>query len=658
MPNVASNSLNNLEYSNRQGYSKFDLSQNVFTTMRFSELTPIYLERSVLGDKFTLKVSQNIQNYVTLKSPLMGQLRYHNDFFAVPRQAMLPHTYELLFTNPNRGDDVPDDAYPFFDLRGLCNVILSCFNRNLNSGKLSTGQFYCLNLLYQICGYGTLPDYLNDRSSAFCSSDSSEQNRLKNDDSTFSFGPYLDNVFSTIFAASENSSRFCFLFDSEGNVIETFNIHGPEDVRYMFNRIAVIDKEWYLSDTNLLYTDFIGLDNFVARFKVNSSYGVDDILPYVAYQMVASQFYTIDTVDDVWNYKVWMLNMEALANMISQDVEGIQTYPQYFKYNGTHIQYDLFSNHTLTLISDRFPVHINIAQDNTYSEQAFYHYAFYMNLFAPATCLRYRDYFVGSRTQPLAVGDVTSPVVGDMVIAIDVTRSISKQRFLNAVNRTRRDLTDYAKSIFGVDIPRDTNAPFVLASEVVPISDSVNINTAESQGDRKANIVSTSSNFAYETEMNQECYILGLGHFDFLPVYPYTTDRHNFHKDRFDYFQPMLQDIGDQPVYRAELKSVDFAGAAEPYSYQYQDSEYKFKVSTAHGGFIRALPSWAFVDYSSWYQKELNSEFIRLYQWWFDKYYSGLSNVSKEKYFHFMLSINVTCYGLRKMQFKPGILNQ
>ena len=167
MPNVASNSLNNLEYSNRQGYSKFDLSQNVFTTMRFSELTPFYLERSVLGDEFTLKASQNIQNYVTLKSPLMGQLRYHNDFFAVPRQAMLPHTYELLFTNPNRGDDVPDDAYPFFDLRGLCNVLLSCFNRSLNSGKLSTGQFYCLNLLYQICGYGTLPDYLNDRSSAF-----------------------------------------------------------------------------------------------------------------------------------------------------------------------------------------------------------------------------------------------------------------------------------------------------------------------------------------------------------------------------------------------------------------------------------------------------------------------------------------------------------
>ena len=117
MAGVASNPLNKLEYSNRQGYSKFDLSKDVLTTMRFAELTPIYCERSVLGDKFTLKVSQNIQNFLTLNSPLMGNLRYHSDFFAVPKKAMLPHTYELLVENPNRGDDVPDDAYPFFDLR-------------------------------------------------------------------------------------------------------------------------------------------------------------------------------------------------------------------------------------------------------------------------------------------------------------------------------------------------------------------------------------------------------------------------------------------------------------------------------------------------------------------------------------------------------------
>ena len=661
MVGAASNSLNNLEYSNRQGYSKFDLSKDVFTTMRFAELTPIYCERSVLGDKFSLNVSQDIQNYLTLNSPLMGKLRYHSDFFAVPKKAMLPHTYELLVENPNRGDDVPDDAYPFFDLRAFVFALLTRF-QTWSEGQTSMNQtqFYCLVLLYYLCGFGTLPDYLHDRSAAF-TVNPDLYDRDKNKNITWTFGQVFDQIFSDIFAASENNTRYVTLFDSHDLLLVKFELKGPEDVRFMFNYIASIGEGWYLKATNLVKTDFEPFTAFATSFMQDSSFGVDDLLQYVAYQMIVSQFYTVDTVDNVYNYKMWLLNMESLAANSRTTSDLI--YPQYFSYNGGSIQYDLFSNHVFNKIFAQFISLLSgNASSTSYTETLFSLFSFYMNLFAPATCLRYRDYFVGARTQPLAVGDVTAPVTSNSVSAIDMTKSISMQRFLNAVNRTTRDLSDYAKSIFGVDIPRDTSAPYVLSSEIFSVFDVVNVNTADSQGTRKANISSSLSKYAYESSFNQEVYILGLGYFDFLPVYPYSTDRHNFHKDRFDSFQPMLQDIGDQPVYRAELCSsilqTKLGKIDDPMAYQLQDAEYKFPISTAHGGFINYLPSWAFIDYNSYYTPKLSSRFIRLYQWWFDKYFSGLSNMSPESYFHFMLSIRIKCTGLRKMQFKPGILQQ
>lgn len=664
MAGAASNPLNKLEYSNRQGYSKFDLSKDVLTTMRFAELTPIYCERSVFGDKFTLKVSQNIQNFLTLNSPMLGSLRYHSDFFAVPKKAMLPHTYELLVENPNRGDDVPDDAYPYFDLRSLVKLFLLFFktwDTSTVNPVLNRSQFYCLVLLYNMCGFGTLPDYLHDRSAAF-TVNPDLYDRDKNENITWTFGQVLDKVFNDIFAASENNTRYVTLYGSDDLLLTKFELKGPQDVRFMFNYINSISEGWYLKATDLLKDDFASFDDFITSYMEDNSFGVDDILPYVAYQMLVSQFYTIDTVDNVYNYKMWMLNMESLvANVKYGNTDA--TYPVYFDYNGGKIQYDLFSNKVISETNKKF---LSLLQDTstltTFSASIFYLFSFYQNLFAPATCLRYRDYFVGARTQPLAVGDVTAPVTSNEVSAIDVTKSISMQRFLNAVNRTTRDLSDYAKSIFGVDIPRDTAAPYVLASEIFNVSDVVNINTADSQGTRKANISSNNSKYAYEASFNQEVYIIGLGYFDFLPVYPYSTDRHNFHKDRFDSFQPMLQDVGDQPVYRAELCSSilesDLGHISDPMAYQLQDAEYKFPISTAHGGFINNLPSWAFIDYNSYYTPKLSSRFIRLYQWWFDKYFSGLTNMSAESYFHFMLSIRINCTGLRKMQFKPGILQQ
>ena len=55
MPKTVVNPLNQLEYSNRQGYSKFDLSKLVGSTLRFGELVPFHSFRTVLVKMLQLK---------------------------------------------------------------------------------------------------------------------------------------------------------------------------------------------------------------------------------------------------------------------------------------------------------------------------------------------------------------------------------------------------------------------------------------------------------------------------------------------------------------------------------------------------------------------------------------------------------------------------
>lgn len=675
MPQTVINPLNRLEYSNRQGYSKFDLGRPYPTTLRFAQLTPFFLERAILGDRFKIQVSQKLVNYVTLKSPLMGDVRFHNDFFAVPKEAMMPHTYELLFRNPNKGDDVPDDAYPYFDLRNFVSGLLAGINVRINADNQDEPAqdvlFKSLVLLYHMCGYGTLPDFFDDRSCAHVGAATQYIHETANmADNVASFGWFFDRYWSSVFGAADNNYRDVNAFDAQGKLLFSFHIDGPQALRSMFTFLVDYEGYWTIdlpegepqASSLLKNSDIKGsIESFYTYFSKYQSYGVDDILPYVAYQMIYSQFFSVDTVDNVFDYKLWRMNMEGIAHGITGSLGTDVTYPMYFDYNGIQYQYDLFSNRVMEALSTNFRYHM--AQDavaGSTSDQFFACYSFFMNLFAMRNTLRHLDYFAGSRTRPLAVGDVTAPVVENGVSAIDTTKSISMQRFLNAVNRARQQMSGYAKSIFGVDVPRDSNSPRALSSEVFNVTDIVNINTAENQGERRSNIDSTGSRFAFEMEFNQECYVIGLSYFDYILTNPYSVNRFNFHKDRFDDFQPMLQDIGDQPIYLAELQGVVPTSVARDkvFGYQLQDAEYKFPVATCHGGVVNHLPSWFFVDYMNWQKENIDSDYLRLKPYYFDRYFSQLSGMSPESYFHFIVSYMIKFESHRKMQFKPGILQQ
>ena len=589
---------------------------------------------------------------------------------------MLPHTYERLFVDPNKGDDVPSDAFPTFDLRAICNSLLFFLTSKIQAHvdsmttPLDTSDLYALSLLYWMCGYGTLPDYMDDRSAAFARLSTNATWTSFNNNDVLTFGNIFDAIFSRIFAAETNNKRTVLIFDADENEYD-FTLDSPKQVRRFFSEIVRIPNVWYLSTTKgetsnfLTYEDIKLLQSFANQFATYKSYGADDILQYVAYQMICSQFYTMDTVDSVYSSKLWLLNMEGIANNITlHEKPASSVYPQYFEWNGLRLQYDLFSKRVLNSIFTRFSDLLGKYSVNSIDEELFYCFAFYSNLFVPQFCLRNIDYFAGSRTQPLAVGDVSAPVTDNRVSAIDTTKSISYQRFLNAVNRARQTLNGYVKSIFGVDTKPDFSCPRALSSEVFNLSDSVNINTADNQGDRRSNINSKSSKYAFEMHFDYEAYVIGIGHFEYVSMYPFTVNRNNYHIERFDYYQPMLQDIGDQPVYLTELNGAVLSEEGVPlgnhpnFGYQLQDAEYKFAVPTVHGGFINNLPSWVFIDFYTQYFNNITPEFLRLYPFYLDDFFTSLTGMSAESYFHFMNLIYVNCQMRRKMQFQPGILQQ
>ena len=109
------NPLNSPGVSNTQGYNTFDLSRQNCVTQRFAEITPFDVQEAEIGDRFYLKLSHESRAY-TFKSPIMSNVRLNKDYFFVPYSAIMPRTFEQLFVNPVKGSDVPDDAYPVFNI--------------------------------------------------------------------------------------------------------------------------------------------------------------------------------------------------------------------------------------------------------------------------------------------------------------------------------------------------------------------------------------------------------------------------------------------------------------------------------------------------------------------------------------------------------------
>lgn len=421
---------------------------------------------------------------------------------------------------------------------------------------------------------------------------------------------------------------------------------------------------------------FQGPDKQYPLEDEGSEHDIVNLLRLAAYQLACAQFYTSDSVDYVYSPELWHENMLSLYRMAMGSGFSAN---EFYMYNGMNVPYDSISGNILDSVFSKAknyydnvggcydyvdtPSQVMQLFLYTQIEPTYAAYSYLINLFSFTRSLRYRDYFVGSKTRPMAVGNVDVTVSGGQFSVVDVTKNIQRQRFLNQVNRIGRSLKEYTRGIFGADPTYDPHQLIFLGSSTDVIGAEETQNTAENQYSPvgiTSKLRNDSSRFAFEGSFNEFGIIVGIMNFDIVRPMVHGFDRQNLHLDRFDMFNPYLQTIGDQEVKGTEL-SINLPNKI--FGYQLRYSEYKQRFDVAAGGFAEHLPGYCFTgDFSNLADRlnpdffRISPDFIRNHTFDFDRLYLMLPDDSPAGYFHFIVRHDITIDATRPMLAAPSIL--
>ena len=651
---------------NRQGvavprtHNTFDLSYNNYMTQLYGYYYPFFCLHAVPGDTVPLRSEVDVRSFA-LKSPYLGGLTLKKDYYLCPMQAILPNTWELIYKNPSQGDDVPDDTNCLIPRDTFSKVSTALYNQLIavptfasTSSSLQQIQGFLRSLFYSECflSSGSLFFNLGFKCSPIFSDSSDVSGKVYSFDSVFdSFMNYLLG----------NNTKFVITL-SNGET-QSFIISDKDC--YVSNSLIKVSRSTAVSilreNPNFQLTVVAQgqKDDLVTKFQSGEIDLFKSLIPdkdinissILAYQLIWSQYFVNPQVDYIYNSEIYRETFRS--NFINKygSYEWYTVPWQTFQYNGSHISYDYFSLHYLS----------KIFENVSFADYDLIHY-----LFGLRQSLRFGDYFTDSRTRPYAPGVMDAPVVGEKVSAIDITKSVVMQRYLNAVVKLGNNFGDYLRGIFGSTPSPDYHFPkFVASSEVAVDGFEVANTSSQQQGQLVTNLKTSADNYEFEVSVDMPCIILGLSSFSVPRVYSQTCNRFFFHNDRFDDFNPMLQYIGDQDIRSIELSScTNREGQADGvFAYASRNAEYKQSYSVASGGFIDMLPSWAFLSdslFQGYFVPDTlipqSPEFIRAKDYEFDRFFEVQTGLSLGHKFHFILRYNNQNVCNRPMEVNPGIL--
>lgn len=173
---------------------------------------------------------------------------------------------------------------------------------------------------------------------------------------------------------------------------------------------------------------------------------------------------------------------------------------------------------------------------------------------------------------------------------IELRRAFRIQEFLERMNAGGSRLTEMIYSMFGVKSPdaRLQRAEFIGASHNPVLVDAVYQTSATQEGSPLADFAGKAISVGGQKPISYYCkehgYIMGLMVIRPRPEYQNVTRRHWLHglTGKFDYFWPILANIGDQEIQNRELYAPSTSGV-EPFGYTPRYQEYRFAPSETHG---------------------------------------------------------------------------
>lgn len=632
-----SKAVNDMQVFVNRNRNTFDLSYFNYKTQRFGQYEPFFVMEGVPGDTIPLHSSHNVRS-LPMQSPFLSSLTLSKDYFMVPMQAILPNTWEMIFSNPSSGDDVPDDAnclsniFRLADLADLTGIDNLSANDSVKLAFALESIFSSGSLAAQL-GYN-FQDTTLSKTDNFDAHFNAALSTFLNENPVLTF-TYPDSTEREL--DSSKISRSTIVDYTRQNYIYLTNSN------VSFNFLELKSWSQYIST---MITDFSGLYLNMSRI--------------IAYQLSCKQFYVNTKIDPIYNSQLYRDNYFYLLKQLYNTIGQTLSYES-FQRNGINVPYDFFSQHYWDKVIIGVLDSPSFKSSPEASISALCDIIYYV--FSFNRVLKFGDYFTSSRTQPLGSdvnGTMNAPVVGSEVKAIDMSKSIVMQRFLNNVVKLGNDFGSYLRGIFGREPSPDYHFPKFISHQDFDVSGfEVANNTNTEQGNMITNLQSGSDKFAFEVTIDMPCIILGISSFNCPRLYANTRPRFLFHKDRFDMFNPMLQYIGDQPVLLAELDTI--GSSSEVFGYQSRNSEYKQNYSVASGGFVYDLPSWANVvdfgsDYSYLVPNHQSSDYLRVYPFEFDKFYKTLSGLTLSSSFHFIVVYNNKVMASRPMAVNPSIL--
>ena len=624
----------------RQGMNYFNNSYDHATTERFGDVSPFMVLDVVPRDEIKFRSNHRLSSY-TLQSPMMDKINKHKFYSIVPYRTILPNTWELIYTNPTKGDDVPDDIY--------CNVdiIRSYFNHFQQLYVSDTPQETLFNLIESIIcaelifSTGSLLTLLKYNFWSFMYKDKS-----------INFDNWFNNNFVDF--VSKHIVLNQVLYEGSSTPIscsdETFAVW-PNSRRVSVNYFLDVLRN---GDYQQMY--YVGENAGQSFNELNNSFGaffasvrpeledVDpEIYPFSTYKVDISRAiaYQITCISQVTDPSIdYLFNANLFRNVLFPQTE-VKT----FTWNSQVLLYDTFSR--------KYLEEVWFAPDNFV--------ATCQKLFSYAKSLKFGDYFTQSRPQPYGQGNLEIDT-SDGLDAIEVTRKIVYQRFLNWNNRVGPKYEDYKKELDGMAAMSDPTEPSLI-NHSQDVVGSYNVENTGSDQFSKQNSVTTllrdnGSKFGFDIVVSENSIVLGLTSYDMKRLYTRGMDRANLKEDRFDFFNHMLQYTGDQDIKACE---IDATRGDEPIAYTTKDMHYKMQVSHASGGFISDLPSWAFTteetDTDMRVPYGINPQFIRNTNSDFDRFYSSLSGHSLGTYYHFIIKYDNDFSDMKRaMDVAPDIL--
>lgn len=686
-PTQRINDVNDPSFENAQGYFPYDLTHQEFITPRFGEATPSMYLHTVAGDRIAHHDNmKTILNQVN--GNLLSTINQYVDSYFVPLRSVFPYNYEKLIPNPTKGDDLPNLALPQFpinlffseyldstlaysetNLQGQShNGSIRAFMTQTNDSfgdTFKTARF--LTFLYFV-SRGQLLDYLGvcfddqitnwqtaERSAFQDSIDSAfrifyEQFTAPGDGGTIisrQFGEVVPDLLNNSFDARNTSGKtyavqsLSEFRDAIATCIERGMYPYIPALEWTDELFAIYQRFvsfWYRAD-NLTRANYVaGINSSEDPFNI----GHISLEKPLAYQQIIAQYFTNDSVDNVFNSELFMQNLRSVM-FPSRDGRSVE---YTFDYNGVATEYDLISAGGLfySLISGDTAGNLNRQ------------YVFGTLMFVLRRTLRYGDYFSTARPNMLAVGQLSINVQDGAVSPIDVTKNLLMQRYLNAANYIGSGFLQYMNSIFGV-MPSDTGTfPRFIAHRVIPLANDVTTNTAENQGYQTTNLIGVTDSNGFDVFIDDFGVIMNIVSYDVLPVYKSGIDSSYHFSDRFDYFNPMLQGIGDQHIRRSELiGNTNYRD--ETFGYTMRNAEYKYKVGRAHGAFVNSLPGFLVpFPISRFDTLNIDPDFIRDKPAYLDSIVPNLTGVSPAEYFHFAVSCTNEVNCARKIQATPPVL--